>query len=700
MFYQIPSHLSSELSELEGHIEQYRQGKLDADALKARRVPFGCYEQRQDGSYMVRVRTTGGALTPQQLGTIANISARYGGPALHVTTRQEFQIHDLSLDEVIPVMRALLAAGLASRGGGGNTVRNIMISPEAGIGGDEVFDPSPYAFALTSRLIAENDSWLLPRKLKFTFSNAPSDTAFAQFNDVGFVARLHNGAKGFRVYVAGGMGGKPEVGHLLHDFIPDSDVYVVAEAVKRLFDKHGNRKKRNAARLRFLWTSLGEAGFRALYEAELRALRAENPPPLAIDDTPETSQIPAFAALEIDTAEFVEWKRRFVSPQRQPGLVSVLVPVLLGNVRNEDALRLAVLLAPFGPHVLRATFSQNLRLRNIPEAYLGNIWTVVREFGPLAAAPVALANAVSCTGADTCQLGMCLSKGALTATIDALGNSGLPLDGVGDFRLHISGCPNTCGQHLLADLGFYGNAGSKGQRMYPAYAVVAGARLNDGQARFARPVGRVSARDLPAFTRDVLKTWLDRKDAYDSFAAYVDDGGEQEIRALAERYRDIPDFRDDRSYYYDWGASEPFSLAGRGSGECAAGLFVLIELDLKTARRLRDELPTAADPDDALYRLTLLSSRALLIARSIEAPSDASVFENFHKHFLLAGLVDRRFETIVTAALRRDGAVLRQRRADVLELLAAIETLYQSMDNSLRFPADAASGASNGPIPS
>ena len=257
MFYKIAANLPAELDELDSYVASCRQGEIDAATLKVRRVPFGCYEQRQDGSYMVRIRTTGGALTPLQLRAIAEISARYGSDAIHITTRQEFQIHDVALENVLPVMRELLLAGLAARGGGGNTVRNILVSPDAGVGIDEVFDPSPYAFALTSRLNAEPDSWLLPRKFKIAFSNSPADSSYAEFNDLGFVAQIQKEQEGFRVYVAGGLGAKPAVGHLLHEFIPASEVYLVTRAVKRLFDKHGNRKNRHSARLRFLWNTLG-----------------------------------------------------------------------------------------------------------------------------------------------------------------------------------------------------------------------------------------------------------------------------------------------------------------------------------------------------------------------------------------------------------------------------------------------------------
>jgi len=691
MFYQIPDNLAAELDELDSHIARYKSGEIDAATLKARRVPFGCYEQRKDNTYMVRIRTTGGALTPNQLRKIAEISARFGSDAIHITTRQEFQVHDVALDDVLPVMRELLQVGLASRGGGGNTVRNILISPDAGVSLDEVFDPSPYAFALTSRLIAEADSWLLPRKYKIAFSNSAADTSYAEFNDLGFVAQLQGGKKGFRVYVAGGLGAKPEVGHLLHDFIPAGDVYIVATAIKRLFDQYGNRKNRHAARLRFLWNSLGEERFRQLYEEQLKLVREESPAALRIEDVPQSSTLPSFAPEQDKSPEIEQWKERYVEAQRQPGLVSVLIPVFLGNLKNTDAIRLAEFLAPFGNYVLRATFGQNLRLRNIPESYLPNLFHLVREVTELASGPRLVGNSIACTGADTCKLGVCLSKGALSAIAERLKDSALDLNRIPGFRLNLSGCPNTCGQHMLADLGFYGNVGRREQQMFPAYIVVAGAEIGDGKERLARQIDRVSAHDLPEFVHEVLKQWLVKKDSYPSFAAYVDGDGADEIRGIAGRFRDIPAYSENKSYYYDWGANDTFSLAGKGVGECSAGLFDLIEVDLKSARELREEFRSdEAQSDDTLYSISLRCARALLITRRIEAPTDKAVFENFRTHFIESGLIGRRFEPVVAAAQRKDVAALNQLEEEIFALLEAVEALYRSMDNSLRFAAEAA----------
>jgi sulfite reductase (ferredoxin) len=690
MFYRIPDNLASELEELDSYIARFKSGEIDAATLKVRRVPFGCYEQRQDGTYMVRIRTTGGALPPRQLRTIAELSARYGSEAIHITTRQEFQIHDVALDHVLPVMRELLQAGLASRGGGGNTVRNILVSPDAGVSLDEVFDPSPYAFALTSRLIAESDSWLLPRKYKIAFSNSAADTSYAEFNDLGFIAQLRNGRKGFRVYVAGGLGIKPEAGHLLHDFIPAEDVYIVATAIKRLFDRHGNRKNRHAARLRFLWNTLGEGRFRKLYEEQLKLVREENPAPLLIEEIPQSSMVPSFAPEQDQSPEFEQWKVRYVETQKQSGLVSVLIPIFLGNLRNQDAIRLAEFLAPFGNYVLRATFGQNLRLRNLPESYLANVFHLVREITELASGPRLVGNSISCTGADTCKLGICLSKGALSATADALKNSGLDLDSIPGFRLNLSGCPNTCGQHMLADLGFYGNVGRKEQQMFPAYMIVAGAEVGDGKARLARPIDQVSARDLPVFVREVLNLWLARKDSYSSFAAYVDAEGAEAIRGIASRFREIPSYSEDQSYYYDWGAKNSFSLVSKGVGECSAGLFDLIEVDLKSARELRESFRSGeSQGEDTLYAISLRSARALLITRGIEAPTDTAVFDNFRKHFIESGLISTRFAPVIAAAQQKNATALSQLEEEIFSLLDAVEALYRNMDNSLRFATEA-----------
>lgn len=685
-FYEIPASLSAEIDELERLITKYRQGELEETKFRGHRVPFGIYEQRAAGTYMVRIRCAAGGVKPIQLKKVALLSEQYGAERIHITTRQELQIHDILLENVPAILRELLQAGLSTRGGGGNTVRNIMASWDAGIAPGEVFDVAPYAVTLTSMLIAEPDSWTLPRKYKIAFSNSAADNAHAAFNDLGFIAATRDGTEGFKVYVAGGMGMKPQVGHLLHQFIPAGQCYRVAEAVKKVFDRHGNRKNKHAARLRFLWNKLGEDAFRGLYEREFADLDGIPLRNLAeIKNEPE--RVPDEAVEEV-SAEFTLWKERFAVPQKQPGLFSILVPVPLGNLHCRQAFIMADLLDKFGENVLRCTMGQNLSIRNIPEEYLGNIYSVVKTISELSLAPRFYGNGIACTGANTCKLGICLPQGALSAVNRKLMDSGLDIDAAGDFRLNISGCPNTCGAHLTADLGFYGRVGRSGQRLYPSYAVVAGARTGGEAPRLARSIDEISARALPDFVADFLKAYLAKKARYANVAQYIDDEGQGDIKEICDKYRHVPNFTDDKNYYFDWGAEEIFSLAGKGVGECSASLFDMIELDLKTIKKMRKELTGLTDAaaiGECLYRIALSAARMLLITRGVEARSDEDVFDNFIKYFIEFNLVDKKFLPLMEQARKQNNAQLLAWEEDVRDLAEAVEKLYEGMDDSLKF---------------
>lgn len=270
---------------------------------------------------------------------------------------------------------------------------------------------------------------------------------------MGFIATIKNGLQGFKVYIAGGLGASAAVGHLLEEFIPAEDAYIVTAALKHLFDKYGNRKNRNAARLRFLWLKLSEKRFRELYREEFRKV-AQLPQaklvPLAIDRPQGKGSVPAIPVTGKESSEFIRWRKRYVIPQRQTGVFSIVVPAALGNIANKHIAALAEFLAPFGPHSIRATFGQNLRRRNIPETALTATFEAVRAITDLADAPLVLGNAVSCTGADTCQLGICLPKPALIAASEKLREAKLDLDTIPSFQINLSGCPNSCGQHTYA----------------------------------------------------------------------------------------------------------------------------------------------------------------------------------------------------------------------------------------------------------
>lgn len=687
-FYQIPDSLHGEIEEMDKSLQDFLAGRISPVAFRAIRVPFGIYEQRQDGTYMVRIRCTAGGITPTQLGTVAELSREFGADFLHLTTRQGLQIHDVDIHNVIPVLRRLLTVNLTTRGDGGNTVRNIMASWDAGISNKEKFDVTPYAVSLSSRLISESDSWVLPRKYKISFAGSEEDNADAAFNDLGFVARRSDGVEGFKVYVAGGTGSKPQIGKLLHEFIPGKDVYRVAEAVKRLFDKHGNRKNKHAARLRFLWQKLGKEEFVRLYKRE-REILEENPDcDLILQPIENEYAHPVPPATGREGNDFTLWKKRYTRSQKQPGLFSVTIPVFLGNLPNRHARKLAEFLTSVGENTIRLTMTQNLSLRNIPAHLLAEVYNISRDITPLSLQPSLLGDTVACAGPNTCRLGICLPRGASRAIRDHLEITNLSMDDLGQLRIQLSGCPDTCGQHMSADLGFYGRASRKGEVLYPAYRVVAGARRGGDNPSLAVSIGEIPARNLPLFVEDALRAFHAKKKAYRSFEAYVAGNGRWELEEICRKYSAVPDFADNKDFYYDWGAQDPFNLAGKGKGECSAGLFDLIDEDLSQIQTLIPNLENgnASTPD--IHATVLASSRMLLITRGVQADTEKGVFDAFLEHFIDAGLVGNEHRDMVVMVRAGKADQLANASVRALALAREIQELYKGMDDSLRFPAE------------
>jgi len=695
--YSLPASLESEINQLQELIEKFKKGEVSATELKAHRVPFGVYEQREPDTYMVRIRCAGGIITPGQLENVALIASQYGVSDIHITSRQELQIHYVKLDNIIAVIRRLKEAGLATRGGGGNTVRNIALAADAGIDPNEEFDVSGFAVALTSSLIAESDSWNLPRKFKIAFSGSREDRGYATIADAGFVARIKDGKNGFRVYAAGGLGAKPETGKLLLDFVEDNQVYQVDKAVKNIFYKYGNRKNRHAARTRFLWQSLGEEEFKKRFLDEYEKIKTQGFAPLVIDK-PQLSPVSGSLAQEkaCNPKDFSLWRKRFVRAQKQPGVFSILIPVELGFISCERSLELARFLQAFGDDVLRMTHDQNFLLRNIPDGYLGNIYNFLKITLPDFNRPAIYAGILSCAGASTCQLGICLSRQAARALMRLLDKSELDLDKLGEFKLNISGCPNSCGQHPVADLGFSGKALRKGDKLYPAYNVLCGALITDGRIKLAEQAGEVPAKALPKMIKEFLGIFLSKASRFQNFQEYIAREGKEDLKELLGRYREIPDFEQDKNYYFDWDTDKLFSLAERRTGECSAGLFDLIEMDLGNIRETRKKLLTAALDKNIkkqiLGELVFYSSRMLLITRGIEPKNEEELYTAFLDNFIDTGLIETSFKGLIIKARQKDYAALLTQETQVDDLSKAVELLYENMDNAFNFKNPASIG--------
>ena len=678
--FRVSDRIQAELDEFESVIARFKAGAINDGQFRIIRVPAGVYEQRENGTYMLRVRFPAGGATAAHLRRLGEVAAKYGNGLVHTTTRQEFQIHRVLLDDIIPALRWLVEAGLSTKGGGGNTVRNITACVDSGVCRDEVFDVTPYAVATSERLLADPLSLQLPRKYKIAFAACDKDCSGATVHDVGFIARKQNGVEGFAVYVAGGMGGKSRLASLLHEFIPANETFLVAEAVKRVFDKNGDRKNKHLARLRFLVEKIGLEKFRELYDAEIAGLRASQPAPLELRPLPQLATATANGEIKNASAEFKQWFAHNVAPQKQPGFFQVQIPLTLGDIPATKTAALADILAAHGDNILWATQSQNAGLRWITAAELPVVHQKLAALGLAEPEAPVLRNLVACAGASTCRLGICLSRGLAKAVRGELSASALDLDSLGDFSIHISGCPNSCGRHPIGNIGFSGAARRVGENLVPFYAVQLGGRLAEGKSRFGTNIGAVPAKNAPAFVRDLLAAWKQSPAAQD-FHRFVDNDGKKIAGEILARHQEVPSIASRKEFYYDWDAAALFSLAGRGQGECSAGVFDLIEVDLANAREAQEA--------GRLYAAALAAARALLVVQRAQPKNDAEIFRLFQKHFIEAGLVDATLTAVIAAGARAVATAnpaesFTGAPAEVATLVASVRLLHESLDSSLR----------------
>lgn len=691
--YKLPETLEDDIAQLAVLANQYQEGKIETVQFKAFRVPMGIYEQRKDEVYMSRVRTTGGVIYPEQFIKLIDIALNHKSDLLHITTRQEIQIQNLDLKEIEPILYELQTVGLSTKGGGGNTIRNILVSDDSGISAKEAFDTTPYAMALTSKLIAEADSYLLPRKMKIAFSSDEKKIGYAAVNDIGLVAKIKDGEKGFRIYAGGGAGSKPTIGWILFDFIPVSNLYIVAEALKKFFSEHGNRKNRHKARLRFIFYKLGEEETIRLIKEYYNA--AKKTAPTFVPEE-EEEQRPAFSYQVsnniITDSNYDSWKKRYVTPQKQSGYNTILVPLLLGNFNLSDKKlvtgiqKLLKFVSQFGKHTVRFTTTQNIQFRNIPDIALHELYEILDTVIPDLSSPVLVNNIVSCTGADTCRLGIGLSKGLATAIRRELINSNLDLDKLTDSRIHISGCPNSCGQQLWGDIGFSGKI-LRNNRIYPGYQVYLAAE-RDTSPRLAKSVGSLNARDIPKFVHRLLQSYLDSEAQYPSLTVYLETEGKDIALQLIEEYKEVPSFTDDKNYYFDWGAETIFSVISRGAAECSAGLFDMIDVDLNFINNSKTALETETDinrRNSFLYDIIYSASRMLLVTRGVEPKTTSEVYNQFIKNFIEFGLVDDKFRNIVLLARDEKKYNFTSLQDEIFALADAVSGLYKNMDDSLQF---------------
>ncbi len=556
----------------------YLSGSMTDDEFRSVRLRHGVYGQRQPGVQMIRTKFPGGVVTSGQMYTLAAISDDFAGGKGHITTRQNLQYHFVPLQNVPDLMHRLADAGMTTREACFNTVRNVTADSTAGLSRDEVFDVLPYARKVAYTFLRKALTDSMPRKFKIAFEGRAKDHMLGAIHDVGLQAVIREGKRGFRVVVGGGLGPLPTEAQLLDEFLPEERLVNRVEAVLRVFNKHGNRKNRNKARLKFVLRERGFDWLRDTIETEYADILENggieapelvpegfggfqsNPQPLGTG-----ALLPVLGPKNGTNARLDRWLDTNVEEQRQTGYAMVTVLVPEGNLTSAQMRGLADLARDAGDGLLRVTIEQNFLLAYVQLANLPRVFAALETIGLAQAGVGEIDDITSCPGAYSCNLALTKSMNLAEALHAVVSTSTDPQ--VRQLSVKISGCPNSCGQHWIADIGFYGNARKIAGKEVPYYQMLVGGGYDEtGVMRFALAIQSLPARLATVAVQRVLDHFVANRQAGETFRNYVLRFKIETFRAmtldLAKPAEVSPEM------YLDWGDDTAYSLQ-LGRGECA-----------------------------------------------------------------------------------------------------------------------------------
>jgi len=569
--------IEAEIVRFEERIRELQSGAITPEQFRPFRLKHGTYGQRQPGFQMLRIKIAAGVLTPAQLRVLAVIADEYSTGRGHLTTRENVQFHFVKLEKVGAAMRLLADAGLTTREACGNTVRNVTACPVAGICPGEAFDVTPYALGVSRYLLRHPDFHDLPRKFKIAFSGCENDgdCAVAGIHDVGLIAQVrgNNGTshRGFKVLVGGGLGSLPTEAAVLTDFLPEEELLPTIEAVLRVFTEAGNRKNKLMARLKFVLRAKGIEEFRRLV-AEKRKVSQAPAETFTVPSPIKPSLVTiAPSPLSISTAgtqtdpEYDRWAEHNLMFQRQAGYGGVWVKLSAGTLHSNQMRHLADVLEKNKLTGVRIAVNQDLVIPWVPFDRVRAIYDGLRAFDLATAGARTISDVTGCPGATTCNLGITRSLTLAEVLSRELNDYTDPE--IQKLRIKISGCPNSCGHHHIADIGFYGNVRKIDDQQAPYYQLLLGGKVNADGVCFARQIMAVPARPIPAIIRELLSFYQQDRQAAETFTAWVARTPDKTIKERLLSLAEVTATSED--IFVDWGDTETYSLK-LGRGECVA----------------------------------------------------------------------------------------------------------------------------------
>ncbi|HEY4484762.1 MAG TPA: sulfurtransferase TusA family protein [Nitrospiria bacterium] len=638
---KIPNEILQEIEIFEGEVRRFQSGEITNDQFKPFRLQHGIYGQRQAGYQMLRTKIPQGRLNADQIRRLADLGDSFSTGICHLSTRQNIQMHFIKLENVSMMMRVLAEVGLTTREACADTVRNVTACPLAGISPDEIMDVSPYGLAITQFFLRNPICQRLPRKFKIALEGcAGHDHAVTTIHDIGIRACERDGRAGFRILVGGGLGSTPRTAHVLSEFSPPEDLLAICEAVIRVFDRHGQRQNRYKARLKFLIEKIGFAQFVSLWKTEFDRIKSQN----GHYTLPAVTEIPARKPVSSQTwrredasGPFAAWLRHNVLPQKQAGYSMVTVKVPLGDIRTAQLRVLADVCEKFANSQMRITVQQNASLRWIHEADIPAVYDALCAAGLGGAGAERIENIVACPGTDTCGLSLTSSKGLARAVAELFPEGDPSNNDLAGMSIKISGCQNACAQHQLASIGFHGVGKKVGDHSAPFYDV----HLGGSNTRIGQAVVKIPAKRAPDAVGGLIRWYREARQANESFELFADRVGKDTLKEHLMPYTFLPSYKEDRSYYVDWGDDKDFSTEDLGPGECAGGAYEMMEgflfeadQELHLARVMKDKGQTGHAVNMA-YRAIIAASKALLVLEGVTTSVDADIL--FKTETLLVG---------------------------------------------------------------
>lgn len=635
--------VEQDIIDLEKKIHDFRSGKIHEERFRSLRLARGVYGQRQPGVQMVRIKLPFGKVTFKQLVRIADIADEYASGNLHLTTRQDIQIHYVSLDRTPELWAKLEQDDITLREACGNTVRNVTASPSAGIDPDEPFDVSPYAHAVFSYFLRNPICQEMGRKIKISFSSSDKDTAYSYIHDLGFIPKINEaGERGFKVMFAGGLGAQPFLAAPVQEFLPEDQLIPFSESVLRVFDRYGERNNRNKARLKYLVQKLGLEEVLRLVEEERVANKVKT---FKVDRT--AVEQPAFPVIEnyrtvtiANQLHYQQWLDTNVVEQKQKGFYVVYVKVQIGDIKTDQARAFVAAIRPYVADEIRVTQNQGLLLKFVPKNALEALYVGLNELGLAEVGFDSLADITTCPGTDTCNLGISNSM-TLAKVLEQVIYQDFPeFIYEKNINIKISGCMNSCGQHGLAEIGFHGSSLKAAGKVVPAVQVMlGGGTVGNGLGRVAERVIKVPSKRAGEVLHFILNDFKADGNG-ETFHAYYDRKGKDYFYQLLKPLADLNELQ--ASDFVDWGHEETFETA-IGVGECAG---VVIDLVATLLLEAEEKLGWAeraltngayADSIYHTYSVLVSSAKSLLLDKGINSSTQIGVIKEFDTQFVASG---------------------------------------------------------------